>query len=553
MIDNHELLKTYRLLTAQNTIKPNREFEKLLQIHPVRSRSGIAIITLLTMPSGCPGRCTYCPTEVRMPKSYVASEPAAARALALQFDPYLQVENRIRILEKNAHAADKIELIIKGGTWSAYPKDYREWFIKECFRAMNEHSTDSVPEIINTNPQSKYNRFWGEERAQWSCQQLFDEEQKNETAAHRCIGLTIETRPDWVTLKEIAHLRSLGCTRVELGLQTTDEEILKNIKRGHTAEQTALATKLLKDAGFKVDHHLMPGLPGATVESDFEMAREVFTSPRFCPDTAKIYPCVILPSAELYEWYRQGHFTPYDSNTLVPLLAKIKSIVPPTVRLARIIRDFPSPEIAGGNAITNLRQTVQEYMRAHGMRCRCLRCREVGHIDESGIKNQESGIEYKCRQYEASDGMEYFLSYESPDESVLYAFLRLRLPSRNSEDIYRLFPELCGAALIRELHTYGTLVSINRHDKDASQHKGLGKQLLQKAECIAAENGYARCAVISGIGVREYYRKQGYELEDTYMVKKIKSPFSGLSKEEAAAGFEPAISSPHRIAPDSNH
>lgn len=523
MIDNHELLKSYHLLIAQGLAKPNRELEKLLQIHPVRSQSGIAIITLLTMPSGCPGRCTYCQTEARMPKSYVASEPAAARALALQFDPYLQVENRIRILEKNGHAADKIELIIKGGTWSAYPKDYREWFIKECFRAMNEYSNGTIPEVINTNPQSKFNRFWGEERKRWSLGLLSEEQQKNEVALHRCIGLTIETRPDWVTIEEIVHLRTLGCTRVELGLQTTNEEILKNIKRGHTAEQTALATKLLKDVGFKVDHHLMPGLPGATPESDLEMAREVFTSPRFCPDTAKIYPCVILPSAELYEWYRSGRFTPYDSDTLVPLLAKIKSIVPPTVRLARIIRDFPSPEIAGGNAITNLRQTVQEYMRTHGMRCHCLRCREVGHAYESGMTNEESEIEYKWRNYEASGGIEYFLSYESLDESVLYAFLRLRLPSHDSENIYRFFPELHDAALIRELHTYGTLVAINTHDKEASQHKGLGKQLLQKAEYIAAENGYARCAVISGIGVREYYRKQGYELVGTYMSKKIKA------------------------------
>ncbi|MEK7648587.1 MAG: tRNA uridine(34) 5-carboxymethylaminomethyl modification radical SAM/GNAT enzyme Elp3 [Patescibacteria group bacterium] len=522
MIDNHSLLQWYRHLVKTGVVQKAEHVESALQIHPIRSQSGIAVITLLTMPAGCPGRCSYCPTESRMPKSYVATEPAAARALTLQFDPYIQTENRITTLRHNAHSTDKIELIIKGGTWSAYPKDYREWFIQQCFQAMNETGV-MHRDIVNANPSSQFNRFWGDEKDTWSMQKLTAEQHINETALNRCIGLTIETRPDWVTVEEIVHLRQLGCTRVELGLQTTDDEILKNIKRGHTAEQTAQATKLLKDAGFKVDHHLMPGLPGATPEKDLAVAKEVFASDHYQPDTIKLYPCVILPSTEIYTWYKEGRFIPYSTEILIRLLAEIKALVPPYMRVARVIRDFPSPEIAGGNLVTNLRETIQKTMKEQGLQCTCLRCREVGHVlSRSDLATHEWKPVLKIRSYAASGGMEYFLSYESDDEKIVYAFLRMRFPSPDAHILYEALPEIAHAALIRELHTYGSLVPIDTANLNASQHRGLGKALLAEAEKIAREHSFKKIAVISGVGVRDYYKKQGYTLEGTYMVKILK-------------------------------
>ncbi|MBI4250792.1 tRNA uridine(34) 5-carboxymethylaminomethyl modification radical SAM/GNAT enzyme Elp3 [Candidatus Uhrbacteria bacterium] len=513
---NSELLSVYRQLVAINKIASHPELERLLTVKPVRSKSGVAIVTLLTMPYPCPGKCIYCPDEVRMPKSYIETEPAAQRALRLQFDPYVQTAKRIAMLEGNGHPADKIELIVKGGTWSSYPPPYQQWFIKECFRAMNDAAA-GYETIVNTDTNNPYNRFESTEKQSWSVQTLFDEQKKNETAAHRCIGLTIETRPDFISPQEIKRLRLLGVTRVELGVQTTDDKILETIKRGHTATVVMRATKLLKDAGFKVDFHLMPGLPGATPENDLADARKVFFTPEFQPDTVKLYPTVVTPNTELEEWWKQGRYQPYDTQTLIPLLAAIKAIVPPYVRLSRVIRDIPSDDISAGNKVTNLRETVLAYMNEHGMRCRCLRCREAGH--QSNVRPQN--ITYIERSYAASDGIEYFLSYESEDESILYAFLRLRLPSKDTERIVHLIPELQDAALIRELHTYGQLVPINKQDGDASQHKGLGKKLLAQAETMAAAQGWKKVAVISGIGVREYYRKTGYHLEGTYMVKAL--------------------------------
>lgn len=519
---NTELLAAYRLLVASNAIESHSELERLLSVKPIRSLSGVAIVTLLTMPYPCPGKCIYCPDEVRMPKSYIETEPAAARALRLHFDPYVQTAKRISMLEGNGHPADKIELIIKGGTWSSYPPAYQQWFMKECFRAMNDAATGNEI-VVNTDTSNPYNRFESTEKSTWDIQKLFYAQTTNETAQHRCIGLTIETRPDFISPQEIKRLRLLGVTRVELGVQTTDDKILETIKRGHTAATVVRAATLLKDAGFKVDFHLMPGLPGATPESDLAAAHNVFYTSDFQPDTVKLYPTVVTPNTELEEWWKQGRYEPYDTQTLIPLLASIKAIVPPYVRLSRVIRDIPSGDISAGNKVTNLRETVLSYMREHGMRCHCLRCREIGHNDTSEAMAQYSDPVYKERSYSASGGTELFLSYESKDESILYAFLRLRLPSEHTDRIGHVLPELCNAALVRELHTYGQLVSIHKRDGEASQHKGLGRKLLERAECIAAEKGWKKIAVISGIGVREYYRRSGYRLDGTYMVKAIKN------------------------------
>ncbi len=519
LFQHNEIRDAYTLLRSTDATPRNEALEALLHVKPIRSQSGVAIVTLLTMPYPCPGKCVYCPTEDRMPKSYIATEPAAARALTLKFDPYTQTRRRIEILERNGHPADKIEIIIKGGTWSSYPVDYQQWFIAECFRAMNDVGGPER-DIASCPPDSPYSRFVDAEKDAWSPEKLFEQQTINETADHRCIGLTIETRPDWVSIQEIKRLRSLGVTRVELGVQSPDDAILKLIKRGHLTKASIYATRLLKDAGIKADYHLMQGLPGATPEGDLESARRIFSESEFQPDTIKLYPCVVTPSAELQDWVQDGRYTPYTAEQLVPLLSQIKAIVPPYVRIARVIRDIPSQEISHGSKVTNLRQTVQEYMKKNDLLCRCLRCREVGH--NRGVRGQGLGVSYyKERSYAASEGTEYFLSYESEDESVLFGFVRLRLPSIQENPVVDHIEELRGAALIRELHTYGQLVSISAQDPQASQHKGLGKKLMLRAEEIARDAGYAKMAVISGIGVRQYYSKIGYGLEGTYMLKCI--------------------------------
>jgi elongator complex protein 3 len=505
ILSNTLIFAEYKKLCAKKESKKNTHLEQLLRVRKIRSLSGVAIITNLTMPYGCPGTCVYCPTERRMPKSYIATEPAAARALTLNFDPYLQTAKRIAVLEGNGHPADKIELIIKGGTWSAYPKKYREWFISQCFCAMNAGGKTSAKK----NTPSSWKT--------WNASELVRQQKKNETARHRCIGLTIETRPDWITPEEILHLRILGCTRVELGVQTIDDTILKTIKRGHTSKDTARATKLLKDAGCKVDYHLMPGLPGANQKKDIYTARTVFSDERFQPDTVKLYPCSVIPNTELEQWWKQGAYIPYSTETLIDLLSTIKSFVPPYVRLARVIRDIPSQHIAAGNKVTNLREIISLHMKNKGLSCVCLRCREAGHRPTAAYAQKPFFVQ---RHYAASGGNEYFLSFESKDNRTVFAFLRLRFPTKHKKEV-PLLPELQHAALVRELHTYGQLVPISDTQKNASQHKGLGKKLLKKAELLAKKSGYKKMAIIAGIGVREYYKKQGYTLEGTYMVKKI--------------------------------
>ncbi len=540
-----KLLKTYRNLILKKKIKPSQNLFNLLLKRPIRTLSGVAIITVLTKPFKCPGKCIYCPRERGMPKSYLSNEPAAARAKLNKFDPYKQVKMRLEALEANGHPTDKIELIIKGGSWNAYPEKYREWFVKECFRACNQ--------ILGLSGFTKSYKLVGFRKSS----SLTGAQKKNETAKHRVIGLTIETRPDLINEQEILHLRKIGCTRVELGVQTIYDDILKKCRRGHGIKKTAKATKLLKDAGFKVDYHLMPGLPGATFKKDIKMFKKIFKNPDFMPDTIKIYPCTVIAGTELYNLWKRRKYKPLDDKQLVKMLIKIKSeIVPRFCRIARLIRDIPSTSIAAGNKITNLRECIQEEMQNKGLKCKCLRCREIGHRRFAKIKNKKSKIKNTNEKlkifidkYQASDGTEYFLSSEDKKRKAVYAFLRLRLPSvmchsresgnpkriimdspiklgndKFTIDLKYLIPELANAALIRELHTYGHLIPLkteNRKLKTDVQHTGFGKKLLEKAENIARNNNYKKIAVISGIGVREYYRKLGYKLEGSYMIKQI--------------------------------
>jgi elongator complex protein 3 len=415
------------------------------------------------------------------------------------------VTQRLHALTRNGHAADKVELIVKGGTCSAYPWDYQQWFIKRCFDACNHFA--AVTRSRTTS--------------------LAEAQTVNETAGNRIIGITLETRPDWIRPQEIVRLRTLGCTRVELGVQSVNDRLLEITKRGHDVASVVSAARLLRDAGFKTDFHMMPQLPEATPASDLAELREIFDNPDFRPDMIKIYPCVTVELAELHDWWKDGRYIPYPDAELVEMLIEAKRHIPRYCRISRLIRDIPSTSIVAGNAVTNLRQTVQDEMAKRGLQCACLRCREIGRAAQSAPALLHEAPVLQDDAYEAGGGTEHFLSFEDAARRAVFAFCRLRLPPRTPQNadvaaVHAQLPELQGVALIRELHTYGHLVPIDERKPEASQHKGLGRALMAEAERLAREAGYEKMAVISGVGVREYYRKLGYALEGTYMTKKLR-------------------------------
>ncbi len=482
------LLEAYRDLVKAGKIKPSLELENLLKTRKIRSLSGIVSITVITKPYPCPGRCIYCPKEPDMPKSYLANEPACMRAVLTKFDPYKQVEARLNSLQFTGHATDKIELIVLGGTWSYYPKQYQAWFIKRCFDACNMSCRGRTPT----------NNLKGVQKI-------------NEKAKNRIIGLTLETRPDYITPEEIKRMRELGCTRVELGVQSIYDDVLKFNRRGHDLKETIKATKLLKDAGFKVTYHMMLNLPGSSIKKDEKAFEELFSNPDFQPDQLKIYPCVVCKGSKLYQIWKNGKYKPYTDRELIELLIKIKSqILPYWVRVGRLFRDIPVPKIEAGCKISNLREVVQEEMKKRGLKCKCIRCREVRENYD-----QKEKIYLFREDYSASDGKEIFLSFENKKRDKLFAFLRLRLPSKV------FIPVLKNATIVREIHTYGQMIPLEKNNF-APQHKGLGKKLMKLAEKITGkESCLKKIAVISGVGVREYYRKLGYKLKNEYMVKEI--------------------------------
>jgi len=470
-------------MVENKTIAESNHIEKILRTRPVRSLSGIVNISVLTKPYDCPGQCIYCPQSENAPQSYVDKEPAVMRAQLTEYDPFRQVKTRLEGLKKEGHPTDKIELRIIGGTWSFYPKDYQEQFVKECFDACNKEDSDSLKEA----------------------------QHKNEVTDHKIIGLSIETRPDYINKKEIKQLRKLGVTRVELGVQTLSDEVLKKVQRGHSVEATIKATKLLKDAGFKVGYQMMPGLPGSDLKQDREVFEKLFSNAKFQPDLLKIYPTVVLEGTPLYDWYQKGKYEPYEGEELIKLIKDIKKQIPRYVRIQRIIRDVPVDQIIAGCTTSNLRQVIHDQMRQEDWQCNCIRCREVGK------DYKDEPLKLFRKDYEASEGKEIFLTYESKDRQRLYSLLRLRILS----DEKPVFPVLENAALIREMHTYGQELPVSNSDEQAAQHKGLGKKLIKKAEQITQQEGLEKIAVISGVGVRGYFRKRGYELKDTYMTKKL--------------------------------
>ncbi len=527
-----ELLELYKELRAEGSEGIDEETLLALRKIKTKSNSGVAVVSLLTKPFACPGRCTYCPTEVNMPKSYLSKEPAAARALLNDFDPYLQITNRLRALEMNGHPIDKIEMIVIGGTWSFYHPNYQEEFLIGCYRACNDygnetddsdllrseappppHHTPSMapsgatPGLASRSPLPHFKS--GEDRLEY----LLKLQDENEKAKCRIIGLSIETRPDYITDFEIKRLRSLGVTKVEIGVQHLDDDVLKLTKRDMKIERVKKATELLRNAGFKMVYHMMPNLPGSTPERDITMFDELFNSEDFQPDMLKIYPCMVLEHSELYDIWKEGGFTAYTDAQLIEVMREEKKRVPAYVRILRVYRDIPASYIKAGSTISNLRQVMDVDMKENGWQCKCIRCREI----REGAYNPDE-FELRNITFRTTSGTEMFLSFEHKNERKLASFTRLRLPDELGKNAP--LPALVGAALIRELHTYGRHTKVGGSGTQ-SQHVGFGRRLLAEAERIAKEKGYSKLAVISGIGVREYYRMLGYTLEGTYMVKQL--------------------------------
>lgn len=510
---NSQILEVYRDLNKRGELP--KDFDKnlwdgLLRKRAIRTLSGIAPVAVLTKPYPCPGNCAYCPNIPNMPTSYLPNEPAVMRAVKCNFDPYKQTVLRLNSLENNGHEPNKIEIIVIGGTWSYLPDKYQYWYILNCFRAANDFSRlnkkigsfvelDDKAQILKSvisKVKSPYKPGMSLDELRLA---LKKEQQKNEKAEYKIIGLTLETRPDYINEAELRQMRELGCTRVEIGVQAPDDEILKINKRGHNVAEIARATKELRDFGFKITYHLMPALPGATPEKDLEMFKMLFTDERFQPDQIKFYPTVVTEGSLLYQWWKKGKYQPYTDEVLQNLIVDCKNFIPKYVRIIRLIRDIPGESILAGNKITNLRQIMQQ----RGVKCNCIRCRESK--ETAYVKDFKINVE----QYASGGGTEYFISADSSDNKTLYGFCRLRLSQES----------LIAPAMVRELHVYGQLMPVGGGKK--TQHRGLGKILLAEAENIAKELGAKKMAIISGVGVRGYYRKTNYKLKDSYMVKNL--------------------------------
>jgi len=466
---------------------------------PTRMLSGVSVVAVMSKPYPCPhGRCIYCPGGVSQgtPQSYVEDSPAVKRALLFNYHPYRQVNARLRQYIGMGHYPSKIELIVMGGTFPAMPRNYQEWFVAMSLEAMNRFPEEEPPNEIS----------------------LEEAQIRNEKAKVRCVGLTLETRPDWSKEKHVDWFLHLGATRVELGVQTVYDDILEKVKRGHTVRDSIEATRILKDAGYKVTYHMMLALPGSDPDRDYQAFREIYENPDYRPDYLKIYPTIVVPGTELYKWWKEGKYQPYDDETLIELIAKVKALTPPYVRIIRVQRDVPSNWVAAGYKKTNLREVVWKYMKEHGMKCRCIRCREAGrYVLRTGEIPDPRDMKMMRRDYEASGGHEVFLSFEDAVRDLIYGFLRLRVPSERAHR----WEVDNKTAIVRELHVYGPATPVGE-EGEWWQHKGLGSKLLAEAEKIAAEEFDAKkILVISGIGAREYYFKRGYSrLKGSFYVVK---------------------------------
>jgi elongator complex protein 3 len=507
LIAKHILVAAYRKLVASGEWVEDTDFLSRIRMKPVRTLSGVTTVTVLTKDYPCPGKCVFCPTELYMPKSYLVDEPGAARAFQNKFDPYNQVQSRIAEYRAVGHPNDKIELLILGGTWSAYRRDYQEWFVQRCFDAMNEDSMPAENQDFQVEPPAD-----NQTNAPIDLTRMKRAHSHNETANHRNVGLVIETRPDEITPDELVWLRQLGVTKVQMGAQSLDDHVLSMNLRGHTAADTLRATTLLRAAGFKIVLHWMPNLLGATIESDrADFAR--LWNDGYAPDEIKIYPTQLLETAELYRYWQRGEYTPYTTDELVKLIADIKPSIPEYCRVNRIIRDIPSIHVVEGNKRTSLRQDVQAELKQRGQVCRCIRCREV----KTHLVDVDTLV-LKDHVYHPSEAEEHFVTYVTPEDRIA-GYLRLSLPGEHAPRLE--MPELENAALIREVHVYGQSLPVGTDKTGAAQHIGLGTRLLLEAEKIAREKGFHRLAVIAAIGTRKYYEGRGFNLGEFYMYREL--------------------------------
>eukprot|EP00931_Biecheleriopsis_adriatica_P006371 TRINITY_DN107783_c0_g1_i1.p1 TRINITY_DN107783_c0_g1~~TRINITY_DN107783_c0_g1_i1.p1 ORF type:complete len:766 (+),score=162.86 TRINITY_DN107783_c0_g1_i1:94-2391(+) len=632
-----QIVRGYYRLRDAGRLPRHASFERIATKKAVRSNSGVVVITIVTAPGkfSCPNDCHYCPDEPGQPRSYLSTEPAVARANQNDFDPVKQFYDRAGTLAKQGHTVDKVEIIVLGGTWSHYPKDYQEEFCRDLFYAAN--TFDETKSKLGEKGEKAANS-----RKRLS---LLEEQQLNEKAVAKIIGLTLETRPDHISSAEVRRLRRYGCTRVQIGVQHTDDDVLKYINRGHDRAAAVRATRLLKTCGFKVDIHLMPDLPSSDPEKDWEMFKDVIHGEDLQADHWKIYPCEVTPFTKIESWYKEGRYVPYtekDPQLLLDLLAKVKADVHPWIRLNRVIRDIPEVSIVAGNQITNLRQAIFDLLKKRGKSCRCIRCREVRDWPETA-----DGLRVRVREYRSSGGTEYFISVEGgqrglgggatqrglaggqkstkkerkekkkelrdpnlqaelkaaaaaassagstreerkaaaaaamaaqaaaraeakqsctvceadadEDNATLYGLLRLRF-NDDAKAPGSTFPELSGCALIRELHVYGTLVAAGREDSakqagdERPQHIGIGRTLMGTAELIAAANGWKQISVISGVGVRNYYRRLGYSLRGNgqYLIKDL-PPCPEADRGRTAQSYEASFyEAASRLKPSSS-
>jgi elongator complex protein 3 len=483
-IPQEKIVQAYRALVARGDIPFDRVLFERLRLKPVRTLSGVAPVAVLTGPYPCPGKCIFCPEAEGFPKSYLPLEPGVQRAEENHFDPFKQTAARLRTLETIGHATDKVELLILGGTWSAYPHEYQERFVQRCLDAMNGTESNSLAEAQHVN----------------------------ETSAHRNVGMVMETRPDRITLDEVRRLRWLGATKVQLGAQSFDDAILAANCRGHDVSTTRRAVRLLRLAGFKLHLHWMPNLFGATPESDRADFRRLWDDPALRPDELKIYPCSLIEDTELYNRWQRGEYRPYSDDELLELLIDCKATVPSYCRINRVVRDIPSSYIVAGNRTSNLRLVVQRAMRQRGLQCNCIRCREIRN--EKVIADE---LRPDTITYQTDATTEYFLSYNT-SRARIAGFLRLSLPSSNAP-LDEILEELRGCAVIREVHVYGHALEIGAESSGAAQHIGLGASLIEQAMQIAGGAGFKRIAVIAAIGTHEYYRRLGFKSGELYMAR----------------------------------
>lgn len=482
---NSEILSFLKVEEQTNLLQ-------ILRHKPVRTISGVNVVAVMTAPSDCPhGKCAYCPggPKYDVPSSYTGREPATMRGIQNKFDPYLQVKNRIDQLRVVGHAVSKIDLIVMGGTFPATPMGYQESFVKGCLDAITGVKSHSLGEAQRNAERSEI----------------------------RNVGITFETRPDYCREEHVDRMLGLGVTRVELGVQNVYDDIYSLVERGHTVQDVVEATRVLKDSGLKVCYHMMPGLPGSDFDRDLEAFKTLFADPRFRPDMLKIYPCLVVQSAKIYDWWRDGKYSPYTTEEATSLIVEVKKILPPWVRVMRVQRDIPAQLIVAGVRKGNLRQIVHEELRRRGLRCCCIRCREVGHrMLHDGVTPNPENIRVVTRRYEASEGAELFISAEDEENDVLIGYVRLRFPSPQA---YRPEVKMGETSIVRELHVYGPLAPLGVKMANAWQHRGYGRNLLGEAEKISLENGRSRVLVTSALGVREYFRRLGYRRTGPYMEK----------------------------------